>query len=74
MYLNTENAPINIPCPACGHEQTQTFGELKRVANLTCPSCGIAFEHDIEKLDAGFQDAEKMIAKMAIDLAKLNKK
>ncbi|MEN6302450.1 MAG: hypothetical protein ABFC96_03150 [Thermoguttaceae bacterium] len=68
-----DNQTIQIPCPECGHEITETIGRLKNDPDLPCPGCGITIKINAEKFREGFKGAEDALANFERSLGKLGK-
>ncbi|MDF3851375.1 hypothetical protein [Achromobacter denitrificans] len=43
---------VPVPCPKCGHKQTETIGRLRQDPNITCGGCGITIAVNTEQIEA----------------------
>jgi DNA-directed RNA polymerase subunit RPC12/RpoP len=74
MKLGIENSPLNVPCPACGHEVQKVISEIHENDQITCPACGVRFSFQKKDVDERISAVEKSIEKAFSDLDKFFKK
>ena len=72
--FNDSRTPIPVRCQHCGQEFTKPLGELKLVADLTCPSCRQGFRVDAKHLNAAVQKGDKLVADFVRGLGSLGKR
>ncbi|HEV7308382.1 hypothetical protein [Ensifer sp.] len=61
---------IDIPCPECGHENSQRVAWVKANDELPCEQCGSAIALEDEKHLLVIEQATANIAKLRRSLAK----
>jgi len=72
VTLDLDSHRIDIPCPSCGKNISETIGQLKADPDLTC-TCGQVIHIEAEKLRAGIEQAEKAVADFERELGRLSR-
>jgi transcription elongation factor Elf1 len=54
---------IAFQCPNCGHDLTQTIGDLKVGGSMVCSSCGIGIDIDTDRLAKASEEIQKSISR-----------
>ena len=55
---------IGFQCPNCGHDLTQSIGQIKANQHMTCSGCGIGINIDTDRLAKAVDEIQKAIDKI----------
>lgn len=62
---------IDVPCPQCGHKIAQTLRRLRDNPEITCPSCGVAFDCDgkagVDQIVKAYEDGVEKFSRAIRD-------
>jgi predicted RNA-binding Zn-ribbon protein involved in translation (DUF1610 family) len=55
---------IRFQCPQCGHELTQSIGNLKSNERMVCPGCGVGININTNRLANAAEEIQKAMDKV----------
>jgi endogenous inhibitor of DNA gyrase (YacG/DUF329 family) len=73
MKALLDSATIELPCPHCAHQISQTIGQLKTKTRMECPNCRRPFDLDASHLRREIAKAEQALKKTLGALGRLGK-
>jgi hypothetical protein len=61
-FKENDSIRLPIPCPKCGHEQSETLAGLRLKPEVTRAGCGVTIRIDKSEIEA-FLDTLKRLAR-----------
>jgi uncharacterized Zn finger protein len=62
MAMNLDpQATVKLPCPSCGEKTEQTIADIGLSPRIRCPSCGVQFAVDGQKILKRIKEAQEAI-------------
>jgi transcription elongation factor Elf1 len=60
---NVDSHEVRFQCPNCGHDLSQTIGQLKAQAHMICSDCGVGINIDTNRLAKSAEEIQNAIEK-----------
>ena len=73
MKSMLDSTSIDVPCPGCGKNSSQSIGILKVKNQLTCRHCREVFLIDATQMRTKIAKIERELAKIKVSLGRLGK-